>query len=100
VQHVNKGRYGRPRTSNDDGNIKAVLQCYLEKSEITVRTQMKFGTERIMHTLTSLFESLFCLTKLLNMATVRNSEAMLGQTLNHSVSNSLILCNLVNYLTC
>jgi hypothetical protein len=52
------------------------------------------------HTLTSLFESLFCLTKLLNMTTVRNSEAMLGQTLNHFVSNSLILCNLVNYLTC
>jgi hypothetical protein len=32
-----------------------------------------------------LLESLFCLTKLLNIAMVGNCEVMLGQTLNHSV---------------
>jgi hypothetical protein len=32
-----------------------------------------------------LFESLFYLTKLLNMFMVQNFEVMLGQTLNHSV---------------
>jgi hypothetical protein len=32
-----------------------------------------------------LFESLFCLTKLLNMAMARNIEVMLGYTLNHPV---------------
>jgi hypothetical protein len=30
-----------------------------------------------------LFETLFALTELLNMAVVRNFEVMLGQTLNH-----------------
>jgi hypothetical protein len=32
-----------------------------------------------------LFESLFCLTKLSNMAMVRDLEVMLGQTLNNFV---------------
>jgi hypothetical protein len=39
------------------------------------------------------FESLFSLTKLLNMAMVQNFEVMLGQTLNHSVYNSVISCS-------
>jgi hypothetical protein len=32
------------------------------------------------------------LTNLLNMAMARNFEVMLGQTLNHCVQNSVILC--------
>jgi hypothetical protein len=46
-----------------------------------------------------LFESP-CLTKLLNMETVRNSEVMLVQTVDHCVHNSAIfvLCHIfVNY---
>jgi hypothetical protein len=53
-----------------------------------------------------LFESLFWLIKLLSSAMVRNFVVMLGQTVNHCVYNSVILCNFeqchifVNYLTC
>jgi hypothetical protein len=39
-----------------------------------------------------LFESLFPLTELLNMAVFRNYEVMSGQTLNYFVYNSVILC--------
>jgi hypothetical protein len=46
-----------------------------------------------MEVLRVLFESLFSLTKFLNVAMVPNVEVMLGQTLNHSVRNSVILCS-------
>jgi hypothetical protein len=39
---------------------------------------MKLGTERDQ----GLFESLFCLTELLNMVMVQNLDVMFGQTLN------------------
>jgi hypothetical protein len=41
--------------------------------------------ERLCTFLQVLFESLFCLMQLLNMAVVQNVEVMSGQTLNHSV---------------
>jgi hypothetical protein len=41
--------------------------------------------QKIMAIPTSIFKSSFALTKLLNMAVVRNFEAMLGQTQIHSV---------------
>jgi hypothetical protein len=34
---------------------------------------------------TSIIESIFCLTELLNMAVVPSFEDMLGQTINHFV---------------
>jgi hypothetical protein len=46
-----------------------------------------------------LFES-FYLTKLLNMAVVRNIEVILGQTLNHSVQSSVLLCSVVSVCVC
>jgi hypothetical protein len=49
-----------------------------------------------MDTSTS-FISIIFLAELLNMATVRNSEVMLGQMLNHSVQDSVILCNAITF---
>jgi hypothetical protein len=43
-----------------------------------------------------LFESLFCFIKLLHIVMVQNFEVMLGQTLNHSVLNSVVLCNVLS----
>jgi hypothetical protein len=39
------------------------------------------------------FVSLFCSTQLLNMVMVRTFEVMLGEMLNHSEQNSVILKN-------
>jgi hypothetical protein len=68
--------------------------------------QMKFGTKKdhgIMDIPTTLFESLFCLTKILNMATVRSYQVMLVQTLNPLsrimwCCSLLCLCKLFNSL--
>jgi hypothetical protein len=46
---------------------------------------MKFGSVKHHGHAYVLFESLFCLTKLLSVAMVRSVEVVLGQTLNHSV---------------
>jgi hypothetical protein len=45
----------------------------------------------------SIFESLFCLVKLLSMAKVRNFDVMLARTLNHSVHNSISLCIVASF---
>jgi hypothetical protein len=57
---------------------------------------MKFGTVSITY-LQLLFELLFCFSKFLNVAMMRNFEVMLGQTLNHRVQNSVILRNVVAF---
>jgi hypothetical protein len=46
------------------------------------------------HNLQVLFESLFSLTEILNMAVVWNFEVMLD-TLNHFVYNSVIVCSFI-----
>jgi hypothetical protein len=59
--------------------------------------QMKFCTlQDHRHTyLQVLFDLLFSLAELLNMAVFRNYEVVLGQTLNFFVYNSVILCGVI-----
>jgi hypothetical protein len=55
--------------------------------------QVKFGAVKDYGYAYKFYLNNFVLTKLLNMAMVRNFEVMLGQKLNHSVQNSVILCS-------
>jgi hypothetical protein len=41
------------------------------------------------------FDLLFCFEKSLNIAMLRDFEAVSGQTLKHRVQNSAILCNVI-----
>jgi hypothetical protein len=63
---------------------------------------METADESWTYVATSLFESLFSLTKFLNMVMVQNFEVELGQTLNHSLHNCVIICGVIylSYLTC
>lgn len=46
----------------------------------------------------TLFQSLFCFAKFLNVAAVRNAEVTLAQVLNRSVWNCAILCNVISFI--
>jgi hypothetical protein len=59
------------------------------------RWQLKFVTVKDYY-LQVLFESLFCSAKILNVAMVRNFRLVLGQMLNHTVYNPLVLYTVVS----
>jgi hypothetical protein len=74
-----------------------VYLFYFVPMFVTVRRTKRSYGKRSWKYVQVLFELLFCLTKFLNVAMVRNFEVVLGQTLKHSVQNSVILC-CVTYL--
>jgi hypothetical protein len=72
---------------NLEGSRKLKLMCYFMETtyEPLHFTNEVQSSERSWTSPQVLFESLLYLTKLLNMALVRNLEVMLGQTLIQSV---------------
>jgi hypothetical protein len=71
-----------------------ILYCG-DNSRAVALTQVKFSTVKDHGRTYNIFESLFYFKKLVNMAIVENVEVMLGQALNFSVYNSVLMCNVI-----
>jgi hypothetical protein len=74
--------------------IKIHILFYGDNSWTVTLRPMKFRAVKDIST-SSIWIIVFFHKRLLNMAMVRNFEIMLRQTLNHSVWNSVILCNVM-----
>jgi hypothetical protein len=91
----------RPKNTNMASGWELIFTFYFMETTYEplhlLRDQMKYGIARD-HRYTYKFQlNPFYFTKLLNMAMVRNIEVMFGQTLKHSVQNSVILCSVMSF---